>query len=351
MNEVVIPEMPVHGKMLWPMGGDHVMQATGNLPDRQRDLVRWLFFHSAGKGLSMAEAADAIGYDPTNVGRVMRGVYAGNMDKVCEAIERLKGIEEQRANIVKTRFVLTTVAKRIHALCDLALIYQNIALVYGDSQIGKTEALLERARIGGRGAVRYIRLPAAASKQGVLHAFAEACGVCATFKLDLLYERIINSIDANTLVIVDELHLAFETYQEKVCVKVLAMIREIYDRTHCGMILCGTNVAREEIEKGNLKLTLEQLRRRGIFRLQLPRVAPWSDRVAIAASFGLEPPEGHARAVVDEIVQSSGLRAFTSFLQAGGKMAANRKEAFTWAHVVRAYDTVKAYSQFPAERG
>ena len=345
MNEEMTVMEPVPAKQPWPFGGDHVMRATLALPEKQRDLVRWLFFNSIATGLSLKEASAAIKYDPTTVGRVMRGAYDGNIGKVCDSISRLKELEESREDIVKSRFVKTRVSSLIFDMCDLALVHQNIATVFGESQIGKTEALLARARAGGRGTAFYVRLPAAASKQGVLRAFAKAFGVRDSRNLDELQERIINAVDANTLLMIDEMHLPFETYQDRVCVKVMAIIREIYDRTHCGMVLVGTNVFRDEIDRGKFKLTLEQLRRRGIYRLQLPNVAPFEDRVAIAASFGFSAPEGHARAVVEEIVRASGLRAYTSFLQAAGKRAANRKQPLSWDHVVAVYETLKAYSQ------
>jgi hypothetical protein len=66
----------------------------------------------------------------------------------------------------------------------------------------------------------------------------------------------------------------------------------------------------------------------------------------IAASYGLPEPTGSARDTVDEIVNSSGLRAYVSYLQAATKMAAKRKQPLSWRHVQDAYDTVKAYSKF-----
>jgi DNA transposition AAA+ family ATPase len=336
----------VQARASWPFGGDHVMAATKELPERQRDLVRWMFFRSIEEGVSLKDAADAIHYSNTVLWRVMKGEYEGDVSAVCDAIESYKRICDQRDGIARQAFVETDTAKRIWKICDAATTYQSIAMIFGDSQTGKTTALKEYARRHNHGATKYIRMPAAAGVQMVMRAFADACGISHKCNYEAMRERVQDAIDENTLVIVDELHQAFNTYQKHARVAVLEVIREIHDNSNCGMVLCGTNVAREEIERGQHKLLLEQLRRRGIFRLQLPQVAPWSDRVAIAAAYGLSDPEGAARETVDEIVHASGLRAYVSYLQAATKVASKRKQPLAWRHVQDAYDTVKKYSKF-----
>jgi DNA transposition AAA+ family ATPase len=330
----------------WPMGGDHVTLATAEMPVAQRDALRWLFFHSIENGVALKDAAAAIHYSTTVLYRAMKGEYEGDLDAVVEAISSYKRIVEQRADSTQAGFVETETAKRIWKICDAALTYQSIATIFGDSQTGKTWALEEYARRHNHGATKFIRLPAAAGVQMVCRAFADACGLSHKCSYEAMRERITRAIDGNTLVIVDELHQAFNTYQKHARVGVLEVIREIHDRTGCGMVLCGTNVARDEISSGQHKLLLEQLRRRGIFKLQLPQVAPWADRVAIAAAYGLPAPEDAEREVIDEIVHSSGLRAYTSFLRAGNKIAAKRKQPVAWKHVLDAYDTLKSYSKF-----
>lgn len=330
----------------WPFGGDHVMQATAALPERHRDLIRWLFFHSIESEITMKAAAAAIRYDSSTVFRVMKGEYEGSLENVCEAIEGYKRIADQRAEVAQVAFVETTTVRRIWNMCDAALTYNSISMIWGDSQTGKTWALQEYARRHNHGATKFIRMPAASGVQMVCKTFAEACGLSNKCSFESMRERVTRAIDENTLVIVDELHQAFNTYQKHARVGVLEVIREIHDKTGCGMVLCGTNVARDEIANGQHKMLLEQLRRRGIFTLQIPQHAPWKDLVAIARAYNLDEPEGPSRKVVDEIVTSSGLRAYVSYLRAGTKLANKRKQPIAWKHVLDAYDTVRKYSEF-----
>ena len=330
----------------WAMGGDQVMQATGRMDERQRELLRWFFYYCIENGITMKAAAEAIRYDSTTVYRVMRGQYEGNLDAVCDAVEGYKKIVEQRAGLAKTAFVETETARRIWKICDAARAHQSIAMIFGDSQLGKTFALTEYTRRNNHGATRYVRLPAAAGIQMACKVFAEACGLSHKCSCEAMRERVLNALDENTLLIVDELHLTFNTYGTRPCIATLEMIREIHDRTQCGMVLCGTNVARKEIEAGQHKLLLEQLRRRSFFRLNLPAIPYKKDLLAIAAAYHLDAPAGDAEKMVDEIIHASGLKAYVSYLRAGTKLAARRKQTFAWSHVSDAYETIQNYSRF-----
>ena len=328
----------------WSFGGDQVMQHTEKLPEEQRRLLRWLFFHSIENGVPMKDASEKVGYSVTTLYRVYCGEYEGSLDNVCEGIERYQRLCEQRAGIAKAVFVETETSRKIWKVCDAAITYNTIAKIYGDSQIGKTWALEEYARRHNHGQTRYVRLPAAAGIQMLIRGFAQACGISPRSCFEALRDRVVAATDGDTLWLVDELHQAFNTYQKRACVACLELVREIHDRTGCGMVLCGTNVAREEIEKGQHKLLLEQLDRRGIFTLQLAKHATWPDREAIARHFGLPKPEGDIRELVDAIVRTSGLKAFTSYLQAACKLAANRKVAVGWEHFRAAWDAIRRLS-------
>ena len=233
----------VQARASWPFGGDHVTEATKDLPDRQRELIRWLFFRSIEEGVTLKDAADSIHYSNTVLWRVMKGEYEGDVAAVCDAIESYKRICDQRDGLARQAFVETDTARRIWKICDAAITYQSIAMIFGDSQTGKTWALQEYARRHNHGQTKYIRMPAAAGVQMVCRAFAEACGLSHKCSYEAMRERVQRAIDGNTLVIVDELHQAFNTYQRHARVAVLEVIREIHDRTGCGMVLCRATMA------------------------------------------------------------------------------------------------------------
>jgi DNA transposition AAA+ family ATPase len=329
----------------WSFGGDQVTQNTAGYEEKQRNLVRWLFFYSIEHGIPMRDAADKIGYSTTTIYRLLKGDYAGSISEVCAAIGRWKRLCDERADIKAVSFVETATVKKIWQICEAANIYKSIAVIYGQSQIGKTWALREYAARHNHGQTRYVRLPAAAGVQMLIRSFAHASGISPKSSFEQLRERVVRSTDENTLWLVDELHQCFNTYQRHARLACLELIREIHDLTQCGMVLCGTNIARDEIESGQHKELLAQIRRRGIFRLQLPEFAPWADRIEIARHFGMrEAPEGSVRKLVDDIITRNGLKAFTSYLQAASRIAAKRKAPIGWTHFQTAYDVIAKLS-------
>lgn len=329
----------------WPFAGDQVTQNTAGYDEKNRALIRWLFFYSIENGIALKTASEKIGYSNTTVYRLLKGDYQGSVAEVAGAIARWKRLCDERADIQTVAFVETATVRKVWQICDAASVYKSVACIYGQSQIGKTWALQEYARRHNHGQTRYVRLPAAAGVQMLIRAFAHASGISPKSSFEQLRERVAKSTDENTLWLVDELHQAFNTYQKHSRLACLELIREIHDLTQCGMVLCGTNIARDEIESGQHKELLAQLRRRGIFRLQLPEFATWPDRLAIAKHFGLrDAPEGQIRALVERIIVQHGLKAYTSYLQAASRIAAKRKTPMEWKHVQTAYDIIARLS-------
>jgi len=329
----------------WPFGGDHITQVTAAMSEDEREALRWLFYHSLENGISMADAAKAIHYDVTTVYRVFKGDYAAKLDGIVESVESYQRIAMERQGIKAATFVETPTVKKIWQLLDAVVAYSSIGFLYGASQIGKTWALEEYARRHNHGSTKYVRLASSSGVQLLMKLFAEECGFSPRGAFDALRKRVFKALDSNVLVIVDELHLAFFTYHKTARLAVLELLREMHDRCRCPMILCGSKVADDEIERGPQKDYLEQLRRRGVFRVILPDYPSKSDVRAIARSFGLDTPDGPAAELVTEVLRRSGLKAFTSYLQAATKLASNRKAALAWGHFIEAHDVIARLSK------
>jgi DNA transposition AAA+ family ATPase len=70
---------------------------------------------------------------------------------------------------------LPAYSPRISKVCDETLLCNTIAMVYGESQIGKTASLKEYARRNNQGQTVYPLMPASAGVQSMVRAIAEAC--------------------------------------------------------------------------------------------------------------------------------------------------------------------------------
>jgi DNA transposition AAA+ family ATPase len=333
------------------ISGDTVKQALaelnrkGEITADQESIIWWFYAHSRTQGFDLKEAARQIGKDTTTLYRVWTGKYGASLDNICQDLARYRKLAEERSTRVKLDFVETSTWRIIDKVCNAALVTQTVAFVWGDSQQGKTTAVEEYARRNNHGQTKLVRMPASAGVQLFMKELAKVCFVSPDSCFEKLRDRVLNAIDDKTLVIVDELHQAFTSYQHGSAIKVIEVIREIYDRTHCGMVLVGTNVLRDELTRGKLSLILEQFRRRGTIKVQLPANPTRSDLDKIARKFGLQPAEGMALEVVKDMIHTSGLGMYIKFLQSAAMMASREKKPVSWDHFVQAHDIIARLSQ------
>jgi DNA transposition AAA+ family ATPase len=337
------------------ISGDVVKMALADLvrkaeiTEEQSGLIWWYFCHARGQGFDLKDAAREIGKDTTTLYRVWTGKYGAKLDNFCQDIARYRRLAEERSNRVKLDFVETSTWRKIDSVCHAALVSQTVAFIWGDSQIGKTTSIEEYARRNNHGETKLVRMPASAGVQLFMKELAKACFVSTESCFEKLRDRVLNAIDERTLLIIDELHQAFTSYQHGSAIKVFEVIREIYDRTHCGMVLVGTNVLRTELTTGKLAPILEQLRRRGTIKVQLPATPPKADLDKIAKKFGLPPADGIAAEVVKDMIHTSGLGMYIKFLQSASMMAGRDGKKATWDHFVQANDIIAKLSRSSKE--
>jgi len=312
----------------------------------QHDLIWWYFNYSKEQGFNLTTCAAEIGYsDGTTPWRVFNGKYEANLSNFCDKVTAFKKIADERGDLKKSFFVDTTCSKKVFQICHAARISQTIAWIFGDSQIGKTASLKEYTRQNNHGQTIYVRLPASAGVQLVMKSIARACHVSADTSLDNIRRRVLSAIDHNMLLIIDELHQVFTSYNSSSQIKVMELLREIQDETECGLVLCGTHVLKKEVEEGKLTLVLEQLRRRGTLRLELPDRPGKKDIQAIANRFDLPAPTEREIKVIREMVSISGLGMYIKFLQAGNNLASKAKETMTWDHFIDAFVIIQRASK------
>lgn len=323
---------------------DLVKSAVGALDPEQRELILWLFNVAKSSGWNQKQTGERIGYSSTTVYRIFSGTYEGNVASVCEAIARFRKLYTQREAGKSPDFVETSLWKRISQACDFALISNSVVFLWGESQIGKTACLREHQRRNNHGQTRYAEIPASPSILLVAQEIARACNVSIRSNYPKLRERIFRALDADTLLIVDEIQLVFTTCTSQVRVRILEFIREIYRRTNCGLVLVGTNYAREELDRGPERKILAQLTRRGVVVMQVEDVPAAKDLAQFFAFYRLDPPTGRAATIVHDIIHTHGLGKLLKFLQASSRRAAKQDHPVGWDDFVATHDTITALS-------
>lgn len=317
---------------------------TGQIDADGETLIWWFYCFARESNWRLADAADAIDKDKTTVHRLFNGSYGASYDNLLESILRYKKIALERSKRRNIGFIETSTFDKVSSICTNALNDAMPAFIYGASQIGKTASLQEFARRNNHGQTKYIRMPAAPSFPFFLKMIAESCFISTRLNADATRRRIVDAIDDRNLLIVDEFHQCLITASELTARKIVEYLREIYDRTSCGVVICGTKVIQEEFNKGKQMLVFDQFRKRGMLELVLPDTPPKSDIVKIAKAFDLPSPDDASLDIIKTMLIDSGIGKYFKFLQYAHGIAVSRKEKLNWDHFAKAYDGVKKLS-------
>jgi len=330
--------------------GYKVFEVTKELPEEQQLAIRWLHGHYYDNELSLAEVAKEISYDAGTISKVFHGKYEGDLAAVTKSIVRFRKITEDRAELKKAPYIKTSLYTEIEECCQAALNYQKVVFIYGESQVGKTAALKKYAKDHNHGETVYVEMPPGGSLSNFLAALAAKMRFTAENRSDNTMLKIFKGLGPNNLLIVDEASRALQarTYGGS-SLKTMDFIRAIHDNTGCGVVLCGTNVFREQMEDLSLAKFLNQFNRRCLLRRQLPHIPKTADLNAFARHYELTAATGEARELQNHIVREHGLGVWLTTLTAASRKATKENRAMTWNHVLNANALFRKLEEIPAE--
>ncbi len=325
--------------------GDVVNRATADLPDNQRSAIRRLHQYYIENDLSLDELGKLVHKSGTTLGLIFRAKYGAKLDDVVSEIDTFFNLMDKRGLGRKLPFIETGLTRRIWQICEAAIEFQRIAFLFGDQQIGKTEALLQYQATHNHGNTIYCAVPTGGVLTHFLVKLAECLRLSPSLNKDALRRRIIDSFDDRMLLIVDEAHQAIpEAGMGKSVGKIqtIEFVREIFNERHCGVVICATNVFRDAMEKGPVEKILRQTKRRRLLTFQCPSIPCQADLNIFAAAYGLPPSTGQAREMESRIVDQEALGMWLSHLRMAAKLAAKTKQTMEWAHVISAHAALVA---------
>lgn len=355
----------------WRFSLDAIRPNIAHYSPHAKDLMIWCFtwcidhkhpvhFDDFAARLNSLGGGKRIGAAPNTLWKLYNGTHkhpttGARMEpspELIKAMETFRKLEEERFKLGRVQFVMTPTAKLIHDGCKLAQESQTPVFIWGPSHIGKTWALHHFSEMNNHGRSPYVRMRAASGLGGMLEAIARAIGVSARTARSQLLERIKRALSQDMLLIIDELHLLMYTYRKESFFACLEVIREIYDEVGCGMILCGTNLAREKIEASRNN-ELEQIARRGVHRIQLPQGPTAGDiRAILEQGYELKMPrrkdsvkvhiggqtiEERPYDILRQLSAREGLKAITERLRYARRIADNQAGPLGLEHFVHAH--------------
>lgn len=344
----------------WKFSLDNVRANIGYMSPEAKELLVWAFTWciDAEHPLHFQEFATRLGYSENKLYKVYSGKdrhpETGQlMDlsaKIVDSLRKFKKLELQRAKLGRSKFVVTPTAKRIYQACDLARESQTPVMIYGASQIGKTETCRQYCIENNHGRSILVELEAVNGLGGVLKAIAVKLGISPKTNTPDLIERIKRAVTPDMVIILDEVHLLANTYRRQSFFACMEQIRRIWDAKKFGLVFTYTLLGYEDSEK-HRKRELEQIFRRGVHKINLGDRPTVPDIAAILDAVGLELPGRYDEITVKvgtgamiteqpyemlkQIACEHGLKAIIERLRYGAKLAG--EDAITWEHVVKAH--------------
>lgn len=286
--------------------------------------------HLETRGLTLAEAARSIGMSGAAISSWLGAKYRGDNDRVADLVERWLETEQVLAEvriIDLSRYAELGVSMAVHALAAHAQANADIALLYGAAGSGKTRALT-RFCAEHSGAFYVEMSPDITTVARVLDRIAEGLGFAhlpdrGPRLVRLLVEHL-RGRDA--LLVIDEAHHLTEA--------LLDMVRCLYDRAGCGLVLAGNDPLWSRLAGGERAAQL--VSRIGVRRrFGRPKA---TDALLLAETLIQRAPEGKGRkAVLDAARGLGGLRAVAKLVALAGAFARRDESA-----AVRDEDLVKA---------
>ena len=331
----------------------------GQITPDQGEQIFWLHGHSLSHNLTLPLLSRQTGISKATLSLLFSGKYPA--DDWTQIIARIIKYREQSDNLIKTAdvgFIETTTAKLIFKLCKQAL-YDNMpAYIYGASQLGKTRALEEFVRRCNSPAIKYLRCRSGMTKARLARLLGRACHLRNLDRLSSadIIDGVVASLNNSSLLILDEFHMCLNTVKPDVSRQLVEFVREIFDLTHCGLVLCSTKVGLAAFEEGPNRLVFDQMRRRGILKVVLADVPPVKDINDFARAFDLPCPHGDELAFIKSLIRVRGLGVFASYLSnARRKIDAHNMKSpdepltLDWSYFLKLAKGFEALSNIEAE--
>lgn len=322
--------------------------ARGQVTEPDGEEIYWLYAYAQEYHLDEKDLSAKIGFDKNTIYQVFRGSYAAaKWTNFIEAVRHFKKIEVENLKQRSIGFIQTSIAAKVFEACDSALNDGMPAIIVGPSQIGKTFALEEYQRQHNHGRTVLQRIGSKWTKARFVRELAKKFGngVKAT-KCWALEDAIFGSLNRYNLLIIDETQMALETSGKAGAKDIIEFIREIHDRTGCGLVMSFTT---QGIKGFDEDATFEQMKFRGCVRLRLPDLPPVRDINMFARAFNLPLPEGQVLASVKTLIKRNALGVYVKYLQKAHKIAKERKRELTWEVFAKVNDTYQMAAA-PKER-
>jgi hypothetical protein len=307
---------PTAAKQRFRISADVVARTVANLPEDQAKAVRWYAGYCRTRNIPLEEAA-ALLIKPNGGAYAGASVYAAltglrteqgiSVERFTEAIEVFRRKVETPSRVGDSGFIATRLSKAVFERCDETRELHKIGFIFGESQIGKTESLLEYQRTHNHGETVYLEIPEKPTLHQVRTLLAQVLAIPDYHSSGQVDRAIFRALHRNILLIVDEAHNCFHNQSGWL---VFGFLKNLFNSCGCGIMISMTNEGKTHLLKGAHAHSLRQLWRRRLTPLHLPDVLPVDDLDRFSAAYKLPPAPGEiVRVRIPYIDDETGQRA------------------------------------------
>jgi DNA transposition AAA+ family ATPase len=243
------------------------------LPQETQDELAWFHQHALEEGLNWKQCTEALGYSQTVIWRSLKGEYNdGKYEPIIDAIRSYRKIISERLTIKNAAFRETPITRLVTGALSYAMANNSMTVITGESRQGKTASALWWRDENNHGRTVFMTAPAYGSCRALLKEIAASLGINRNTGLTNMHESILRAFNSNRMLIVDEAHrlLPKDARTDPVMLEIL---RDIHDRTGCGLALLTTARFGEGIKRSTYMY--EQVLGRIGMPVQLPREMTW----------------------------------------------------------------------------
>lgn len=280
---------------------------------------------------NMSRASRELGMSHKVLNALLAGHYAGNTEAQLAKLDeqRLRISAQARVEGVDLEHIPTQLMGRIWNVCDASKTAHLCNFIAGKSQIGKTTAAEAYKRRYPETTI-LLRMPTRPTVSSLLRELVLAAGLPKTRCTADALEALRGHLSPRHLIIADEVHLALTRGQG---LDALDILRELYDRCRCGLVLIVTDIGARDIVKGPHAEQLGQFEKRGEWEL-LPDAPSAQDVAAIWEAYGLPQPDAETQRTIGALARQSCFGQFVHRLKLAACMARQQGRNLTWADFI-----------------
>lgn len=301
--------------------------------DEIRVAMRAVDWVNASPKNTQSRLAEKSGVDAGRLSPFFAGKYTGDTHRIVSELGDFLVRLETEGEIAAIPFVETSMWKRVEKVISNARFDKQPAMIFGESNMGKTKCLEHYCDLYPM-SVKYYRFVEGLTYNAFLGALLDTLGVhkppqSTAMRRDLLAEK----IKGTTTLLFDEIQLALRLAKSRMDSEMIfECIRTIWDKSHCGIVYCGTRVAYDGMTTGNVSPLFAQTLRRCQDPVFFDGKYSLSDLRKFWECVGLPDPSDMAgKNAIRDLVQRKGLTSFLSIIQSGRRKAIIAKHRFGWA--------------------